>query len=159
MKDKTLYIMIGLLCLAFLGIGLMAGYSLAPKPITETKVELVNVPIIKVDTLKQSFVKVRKDTLIYYDTALVEVLVRDTVKLYAARPFTSHFDTTAIGGRVRLDYLYPENSINNLLVEPKQVRVIQTQTIYKERSIWIDILTHVGAGGVGFGIGYLVGVK
>ena len=159
MKDKTLLIAVGLLCLAFLGIGLMAGYNLAPKPTIETKTEFVNVPVIQIDTLKQSFTKIRKDTLIKYDTTLVEVLVRDTVRLYAARPFTSHFDTTAIGGRVRLDYLYPENMIRNLLVEPNQIKVIQTQTIYKERSIWIDILTHVGAGGIGFGIGYLVGAK
>ena len=159
MKDKTLYIIIGLLCLAFLGLGLAIGYDLAPEPKTETKVEFVNVPIIQIDTLKQSFTKIRKDTLIKYDTALVEVLIRDTVRLYASKPFVSHFDTTATGGRVRLDYLFPENIITNLKVEPNPIRTIQTQTVYKERSIWIDILTHVGAAGIGYGIGYMVGAK
>ena len=174
MKDKTLLIAVGLLCLAFLGIGLMAGYSLAP--IKEIKtVEFVPVKGTALDTLKPEYVqkvdtKVNKpikhdkniiDTLLivenHYCTDTVEVPKHDTI--YGARPYISHFDSTAANARIVFNYLYPQNIITDLRIEPKQEQYLSKQTIYKERSIWIDILTHVGAGGVGFGIGYLVGAK
>lgn len=173
MKDKTLYILIGLLRLAFLTVGLMIGYSLAPTKEIKT-VEFVPVKGTALDTLKPEYVqkvdtKVKPikhdkniiDTLLivenHYCTDTVEVPKHDTI--YGARPYISHFDSTATNARVMFNYLYPQNIITDLKIEPKQEQYLKSQTIYKERSIWIDILTHVGAAGIGYGVGYMVGVK
>lgn len=83
--------------------------------------------------------------------------IKDTVIL--TKPFVAKLDTIYKHDTIKVSYEYPAN-IMDIIMKLRPDTVIQytiTQERIKERSIYIDVLTHIGATAVGLGVGYTLG--
>lgn len=124
------------------------------------KVEYKDKPLIdyrvetKVDTvwIKQAPIYIQGKGVVIIDT----VNQKDTV--YMTKPFVARLDTI-YKDTISVKYAYPLNRFD-LSIRFKSdsiIRETQTITITKEKLIerawWVDVLTHVGAGAVGYGVG------
>lgn len=88
-------------------------------------------------------------------------VVRDTITekdtVYQVRPFVASLDTIVGRDTASIRYTFPRNEFSLLLKQaPDSVRY-ETRTIsmttHERRPWWIDALTHVGAGTLGYVIG------
>lgn len=82
--------------------------------------------------------------------------IKDTVIL--TKPFVAKLDTIYKHDTIKVSYEYPAN-VMDILMKKRPDTVIQytlTREIYKQRSIYVDVLTHLGATVVGLGIGWML---
>mgnify|MGYP000853823592 CR=1 FL=1 len=140
-------------------IGLILGYSCSSsktitKTVNHTDTLYVQVPPIEVRELYPIYIKTRPDTSYRIDSIFIERIRIDSVLKYASEPFIAHFDTTLFNARVQMDFLFPEIMLRNLIVEQKPVKIPLNFTCPdNKRKLYIDIITHTTALGLGFGLG------
>ena len=107
---------------------------------------------VKVDTLNHVIERV--PTVIVNAPAQVDtVRVHDT--LYSTPAFVAKLDTVVLRDTVQVQYAFPQHTFSVAIrSNPDTVRVPQlTVTNYERRAWWIDALTHIGAGAIGYAIG------
>ena len=140
-------------------IGLISGYSCSRytttvKTVTHTDTLYVQVPPFEVQELYPVYIRTRPDTTYRIDSIFVDKIRIDSVLKYAAEPFVARFDTTLFNARVQMDFLFPEIMLRNLIVENKAVKIPLNFTCPdNKRKLYIDIITHTTALGLGFGLG------
>lgn len=112
--------------------------------------------IVLTDTIvKNDTVFVYQEPIVIKDKIASIKYVRDTFII--TKPFEARIDTIIKFDTVFAMYRYPENMFD-LVIRTKpdttlKEKVIITNTIVKERPLWIDILSHTGAVLGGFYIG------
>ena len=151
MNKSVLYIVILVFILFIVGliIGGSVGYSLAPKLSKDTVYKRVDVPIIMIDTLRTTKV-VYKDRIVdNWDT----IKIKKIDSFYVSLPFTAYVDTVVNLDTIKFNYKYPENIFLDFNIKSKPIYVPQVQAVEIKRAWYVDLLTHLGAFGLGFGVG------
>lgn len=127
-------------------------------PITE-KTTIKEVAVVKYDTVYS--VERYEPTIINKATATFTITKKDTVIKTA--PFIATLDTIVMRDTIKVDYSFPQNYFNlKYLRHLDSIRVINKETIKfeivkVERPLWLDIVSHSGAGAVGGLIGFGIG--
>lgn len=88
-------------------------------------------------------------------------VVRDTVTqkdtVYQVRPFIASIDTVVGRDTASIRYAFPQHEFSLLLKQAADSVRYETRTItltnYEKREWWIDALTHLGIGALGYAIG------
>lgn len=88
-------------------------------------------------------------------------VVRDTVTqkdtIYQVRPFIASIDTVVGRDTASIRYAFPQHEFSLLLKQAADSVRYETRTItltsYEKREWWIDALTHLGVGALGYAIG------
>ena len=88
-------------------------------------------------------------------------VVRDTITqkdtVYQVRPFIATIDTVVGRDTASIRYTFPQHEFSLLLKQAADSVRYETRTItltnYEQRAWWIDALTHVGIGALGYAIG------
>lgn len=156
MEDNQGNKLLALLMLLLL-MGLVGGYlgwTLKPCPCNEA---VTATTVLRIDTVT----KVIEHEPIYVKAPAVVRYERDTITqtdtIIQTRPFVASLDTIIKRDTLGVEYRFPQHSFAVAFRRAADSVRIETKTItltrQEHRPWWIDALTHVGAGAVGFVIG------
>ena len=155
MDKKDIYAIAALVVLIIVGIFFVKKiFDPEDRPIPEketiTQYETKYDTVIKEYYYKPVYINKKSDTVSY----------TDTVKIIETHPFIAKLkDTVVAGDTIGAMYEFPKDNFY-LTVLPRPDRIMEitkTNTIIKteieNRKWWLDFLSHVGAAGIGYGIG------
>jgi hypothetical protein len=147
----------GLFLLVFL-VGGCIGWYLKPCPCDGSKPVIQSLVDVRVDSVPY---EVEIPKVMWRSIRSTDTVYRDTGRVYTTPAFTAELDTTIDQDTAKVRFRWPEQEFDLYLSRPPssvmlpQTTITLTNTVYERRPWWMDVLTHVGAATVGYGVGTL----
>lgn len=120
----------------------------------------IHTQSVKVETIHDT-VSIVRQPIVYSAPASNVVLIRDTQ--YITNAFVAKHDTIIVKDTIHQEFAYPQmmfslaikRTMDSIPIQHQKIFIYDTFRTTKtiERPLWLDILSHAGATGIGFVVG------